>query len=104
MNNNFCSNCGTKLENSICNNCNASNEKNVPAIIGFCFGAISIAIAPLMILSLPFLILSIIGLKKSKKCNGNGKEISIVGIILNSFGLFVFMFFMFIFVGVVFFS
>ena len=100
MNNNFCTNCGTKLENGICKNCVVSNKKNIPAIVGFCFGAASIPMAPLMILSPIFLILSIIGLKKSKKCNGNGKEISIAGIILNSFGFLVFIFFMFIFIGV----
>ena len=58
----YCEKCGSKLNNGMCPNCNKNNIKktNAYAIIGFVLS---------FIVSIAGLILSIIGLKKSKDFN-----------------------------------
>ncbi len=72
----YCEKCGSKLNKGICPNCNKNNVKktNNYAIIGFVLS---------FFVSIAGLILSIIGLKKSKDFN-DGKGLSIAGIIISS--------------------
>ena len=80
----YCANCGTEIKEGMtrCPNCSKSfveekKETNAMAIAGL----ICAFLFPLL-----GLIFSIVGLKKSKELN-NGKEMSVVGIVVSSLAL-----------------
>jgi len=83
----FCKNCGSQIDDnaSVCIHCGASvremqttqqqpAQSNTLAIVGFVFA---------FLMPLVGLICSIIGLKKSKELNDNGKGLAIAGIIIS---------------------
>lgn len=84
----YCENCGKELANGVCPNCNgdntqnnnniqSQNKTNAYSIVGFVLS---------FFISIAGLIVSIIGLKKSKEMN-NGKGLSIAGIVISIVGL-----------------
>lgn len=96
----FCSNCGSKLEEGqdLCLGCGAIINKkinkeaksfNVLAVVGFVISIIIFIIwfiPGMFVIGIISLVLSIIGLMKSKKVN-NGKGLSIAGIVLSSIAI-----------------
>lgn len=116
----FCVNCGNALEENatICNSCgkvidenkgntsavqvnqtviNNRPKTNGMAIAGFVISLVS-AILCCGSLSTISLIFSIIGLVQAKNCDGNGKGLSIAGIIISS--IFVILFILLLSMGV----
>ena len=101
----FCTNCGSSLEEGdvVCTNCGTkvgsteqvaaqpvyqnapAQPKNGLAIAGFVVSLVSFLCCGS--LALIGLILSIVGLVKSKEMNGSGKGLAIAGIILSSVGI-----------------
>ncbi len=87
----FCKNCGNQIDDnaSVCIHCGAAvreiqtqqqqpAQSNTLAIVGFVFA---------FLMPLIGLICSIIGLKKSKELNDNGKGLAIAGIVISSIDL-----------------
>ena len=95
----FCTNCGKQMDSdaTFCIECGTHNSgefkgnaketfqtvfneryryTNIPATLGFMFSV--------MLIAIPGLVLSIIGLINAKKNDGNGKKIALIGLIMSS--------------------
>ena len=105
----FCPNCGKKVINDMkfCGDCGTSFEKyknnhdgmsyqvnktHEMAVTGFILSLFSLLACG--VLSIPSLIISIVGLNEAKKNNGNGIGFAIAGIVISS--IFVLLFLLFI--------
>ena len=112
----FCPNCGKKVSNDMnfCGDCGASfdnysnnkndnvlyqeNKTNEMAVVGFILSLFSLLTCG--VLSIPSLIISIVGLNNAKKNNGNGIGFAIAGIVISSiFILFLLLFILALFLG-----
>lgn len=103
----YCKNCGTQIDDnaSVCIHCGAAVkpmyeqppqqvpvESNTIATVGFILS---------FFVALVGLICSIIGLKRSKELNGNGRGLAIAGIVISSVEIFIVVLLLILFGGTI---